>query len=143
MSAVSPTESSLPADSDPTKVPFKEVFIGGDYGKRSGCRPVAASHCRLELPSGEEIEACESAFRELGAILQRRDDDEILYEWANVRRAELQVTLKVLWYDLDYFHARKNAYLFGPHAFALQRFGLTPADLVVDHELLGRASNSS
>ena len=114
------------------------IIKGGDFRARTGASLVAISKCSLNLRSENFIEKCEQAFVEFEEILSQRNDDDIKYEWEDVYRKGLLITFNVNWYNLEFFYDRKNAYKYGPHAFAFQRFGATAKDFKLRHKVLNK-----
>lgn len=118
----------------PPRSKVKLLFLGGEFGRRTCKNVVAISTCRLRLRSASQIAECEGALLQFADILSRRANHEVLYEWSNVRRKGLIVDFDILWYDLEFFEARKDAYKVGPHRLAFLRFGANVDDLTVHHK---------
>lgn len=121
---------------DLSRAKMKVLFLGGEFGRRTSTEAVAISKCTLRLRDVSQITECERALIQFAGILSRRAEHETLYEWSNVRRKGLMVEFDILWYDLLFFEARKDAYRVGPHRLAFLRFGATVDDLVVQHKIL-------
>ena len=111
----------------------KLVEIGGHFGRRTGRVPVAFSRCSFTLPHFDLIPACAEALLQFELYLRKRSDSATYYEWANLHHVGVDFSLDILWYDLDYFADRKDAYLVGAHPLAFARFGCRPSDMTVVH----------
>lgn len=127
---------SPPKKPDPSRPKVRILLQGGEFGRRTCTEAVAISKCKLHLRQRSQIAECERALLQFAEILSRRGDHETQYEWSNVRRKGLTVEFEILWYDLSFFEARKNAYQVGPHRLAFLRFGASVDDLVVQHKTL-------
>jgi len=112
---------------------IRQLLTGGTTGVRHALPIVARSICTFEVPSDEDVIRCEMALTQFSGFLQKRPVEDTRYEWGKACRMGRQFELEILWYDVDYFHERRSAFLVGAHALALQRFGLKPQDLVVIH----------
>lgn len=107
--------------------------IGGHFGRENGRSIVALSKCSFSVETVASAERCKISLLEFEQHLRKRPAAATLYEWANIVQDELSFEFDVQWYDHAYFEERKNAYLVGAHHLALQRFGLVPSDLHVEH----------
>ncbi len=114
----------------------KLIVQGGAFRRRTGARIVAVTKATFVLKNKKYIEPCERAFIEFEEVLRERPDSEVKYEWEHIYRSELRLTFDLNWYDLEFFHDRKNAYRVGPHAFAFQRFGADADDFILKHKIL-------
>lgn len=118
---------------DPGAGPIRLNEPGARTGRRLNWLPRVVSRYSVTLPSEKLVEPCVAAIQQFLEILDRRPDDATRYEWANIRLEGLELSLDVHWYDLDFYERRKNAFRFGPHPLAFQRFGVTPDDFRVRH----------
>jgi hypothetical protein len=97
---------------------------------------VARTQCRISFRHEENLQACIRALRESDEELKKRPDSMKSWEWDRSFREGMDIEFGVLWYDERFFETRKDVWKDGKHAGFYARFGASPSDFTVKHEVL-------
>jgi hypothetical protein len=114
-------------------------YPAANFHRRANLNPVVVTKVRFTLPSTDSVPALRSAVEQFEEVLNRRNADDVKYEWADISIDGREVTMSIYWYDRVFFDDRHGAYLVGAHPFVFQRFGVTVNHIAVSHSVpIGR-----
>ena len=118
--------------------PENLLVFGTENGRGLGLSFLARSSVNFKIPDHVDFDRCLKDLRLFSAILRVRKQSDVFYGWDNVyvSRANRVVAFNLLWYDMDYFIKRKNAFNSILHERVFRDFGLSANEINVEHCLI-------
>lgn len=112
---------------------WETILVGEETRRGSNVNRVATTSVELTLRSEEDFDRFFAVLKASDERLSKVPDEAAHYDWQMVFRKGLTVRFGVAWYDLEFFMARKDAYLSDQHNSIFDSFNVSTADLKVIH----------
>src|SRR5690554_6812777 len=84
---------------------------------------VACSNCEIIFMNESDILACIEALKKSDEQMRLRPEEQVLYNWKSTYRVGMKLIFGVVWYDIEFFNRRKEAYKSNLHVSIFKRFG--------------------
>jgi hypothetical protein len=94
---------------------------------------VARSVVRITFSSDEDLEKCVAALKASDEEMRQRPAAAVSYKWDRTVVKDRTVHFGVVWYDRDFFAARKEAFKTPQHTGIFAKFGAKPESFSVEH----------
>jgi hypothetical protein len=131
-------QKSIPADvlnvipSEPARI----LLLEGETHLLS--EPIVArSKCEITFDNEAQLQACVQAIKESGeqTKLKIESGERPAYTWDRTFREGMTIIFSVAWHDRDFFDSRKEAWKSKVHASIFDRFGVSPTNFTIEHEI--------
>jgi len=121
---------------DPNAAERILLLIPREYTGVGERKLVARTSCEITFDDEEHLQKCVEALKESDEELSKRPDSLKLWDWGRTYREGMTIYFGVNWYDAEFFAARKEAFKTPKHAAFFLKFGATPEQFKVVHEVL-------
>ncbi|GAB20080.1 hypothetical protein GOEFS_105_00910 [Gordonia effusa NBRC 100432] len=111
---------------------------GSTEERRKGRTPVAESKVTIVVPDAATMEKCLTALEESDRRLATMGPGTGGYDWQIVFREDMadgsgKVHFGVVWYDTDFYRAKREIFSASDHTSMFGRLGFTADDVSVEH----------
>jgi hypothetical protein len=112
------------------------LLVPREYTGKDERKLVARTSVEIVFEDEAKLLKCVEALRESDEELAKRPDALKMWDWAKTFRVGMTIQFGVNWYDIEFFNQRKDAFKNPKHVAIYEKFGATPAQFKVNHELL-------
>lgn len=122
-----------------TKEPAKAIgslfVFGTEEGRTLNKSICATSFIKLTLPDIVSFEKCKEELRLFSSVLRNRKAEDVYYGWDRIYcfPDNNEIAFKILWYSIDYFEKRKNAFKSILHQRIFKELKIEENSIHVEH----------
>lgn len=109
------------------------VLTGDEITRPKSLVRIAMTRAEITFETEDNFNRFLEIIKESEERMSKIPDNQVMYTWAIVRRKGLTIRFGVSWFDYDFYHERKDAYLSELHNRIFLQFGVTKDSLRIEH----------
>lgn len=112
------------------------LCFGTEEGRGLDLTVVAKSKVHFSVPNNTLFDKALSDLRTFATTLRLRRANDVHYGWGKLyaNRSLRVFQFEVIWYNQEFYRNRHNGYRSTLHQRILSEFGISPDDLIVEHQ---------
>lgn len=112
---------------------WQTVLVGEEQRRPKSLTRVAITRAEIEFGSEDDFTRFLKIITASDERLRKISDDEVMYDWQQIRRKGMVVRFGVAWYDDEFYQSRKDAYLSELHSRVFAQFAVAPNAIRIEH----------